>query len=630
MVACSFFFFSGPKPASAAETTYDCECSSTPLTGNKAGCYDNKIGEKKSRLTVSQCDDHCKGTAGATYALWGNHNSAGHGNYDVFCRPLDGTEMLKQSAKGAAQIAKAAAGIDSCVGILGMVNPAHWIPCLLMAVLRFLGWILTVAAIIFGWAAKAQTLTSVINGPLIYESWQLVRDSLNIAFIMMLLYTAFTIIFQVDKSNKKIILTVVLMALLVNFSFPVARFIIDIGNSLMYTIFNSLFNGADPTGIFTGITDRSSIVNIIEPKGIPTIAQLLASVVFIGILAITFLMMAMLFVLRIVVLAIIIIFSPIGFVGLLFPSVASKIDWWGNLFKYTFFGPAMAFMLYIAIQLMQTTIDVSSGITNFGVFSENDDILKSMSTFAIPVVVLWIGMGVAQKMGIEGAAMIQKWATATFNKVSGVSWAKRQGESFMAQRKARQDEKDKGNIGNRTGKLFNKIQDNAHGFFSVKDPVTGKPTHSIIPGAKKAWERAARMKTEEHRKDVEDKAKEVKAGSTTVNIVNNVNSSFDSAGNIISATKDQAGYARAFTDRSSDDKKDFIEDQLANTGIGTWTTNPNLANILGNVATNPRVQAALNRIQNPLVLNKDEKDLRAIATYISQQSEEVVKKYVND
>jgi len=496
------------------------------------------------------------------------------------------------------------------------LNPSTWVVCLLLAVLNFVGWLISIAASIFAWAADAKNLTAVINGPAIYAAWKIIRDFLNMAFILVLVYTAFTIIFQVDSTNKKRILTVVLMALLVNFSFPIARFIIDVGNSMMYTIFNNLFSGAkDPGAIYATITSKSQLGPILNPTD-PTISSLLASIIFAAILAVTLLMMSVLFVIRIVALALVIIFSPIAFVGVAVPSFSSKASqWWDYLFKYTFFGPIMAFMLFIALTIMNTVIPISVAATP----ANEQPLLVAMSTFAIPIIILWIGMGFAQQMGIQGADLVTKqgkgalaWAGKKF---SGYNAVKRQYDAFAGARKKRMDEKNKNRIGGKIGDKFNKWQDTAIG------------TIPLVGGAAK--KRAEKMRTDKNRQDVEDKAKEVKAGSTTVNIVNNVNSSFDAAGNIVSATKDQAGNARAFTDRSSDDKKDFIEDQLANTGIGSWATNLNLKNILGNVAANPRVMAALNRVQDPTVINKDEKDLRAIATYISQQSEEVVKKYVN-
>lgn len=286
--------------------------------------------------------------------------------------------------------------------------------CLLLAVLKFFGWLLSISAAIFAWAADANSLRNVINGDSIYESWKIVRDLLNIAFILVLLYTAFTIIFQVDSSNKKIILTVVLMALLVNFSFPITRFIIDVGNSLMYTIFKSLLPVADSdlSSIFANIAEKSAIGQIVESGSNASVAQLISAIVFVAILSITFLMMSMLFVIRIVALAIIIIFSPVAFVGVIVPSISSKIDWWGNLFKYTFFGPAMAFMIFIATKVMNATAITMEQNTAFGAIGKDElGAIASMSKFAVPVVILWIGMGIAQKMGIEGAAMAQKFAT---------------------------------------------------------------------------------------------------------------------------------------------------------------------------------------------------------------------------
>ncbi|MFA6383617.1 MAG: hypothetical protein WCX17_04320 [Parcubacteria group bacterium] len=507
------------------------------------------------------------------------------------------------------------------------LNPSTWVTCLLLAVLDFVGWIMSIAALIFAWAADAKNLTAVINGPAVYNAWKIIRDFLNMAFILVLVYTAFTIIFQVDSTNKKRILTVVLMALLVNFSFPIARFIIDVGNSMMYTIFNNLFDGVkDPSAIYASITGKAQLGPIIHPAD-PTISSLLASIVFVAILAVTLLMMSVLFVIRIVALALVIIFSPIAFVGVAVPSMESKAgQWWDYLFKYTFFGPIMAFMLYIAITLMNTIIPVSVGATT----ANEQPILVAMSTFAIPIIVLWIGMGFAQKMGIEGADFVTKqgkgalaWAGKKF---SGYNAIKRQYEGFNKQRKARQDEKDKNTYGGSLGKRLNKMQDSLHGAFTTKDAATKKAKHSVIPGAKSAWERAERMRQAETIKDVKDKSEDLK-GAKIETLSVEVNNSFDAAGTVKGKiTKDQAGSAQAFMNKQGDDRKTFVEEAITTYG-GAPIANM-MAGAPANIQQAAAVVAGAPLASPPFPPPPSYQDaLRQITSFINRKSEEVVTQY---
>ncbi|MDP1884057.1 MAG: hypothetical protein Q8L10_01695 [Candidatus Moranbacteria bacterium] len=263
-------------------------------------------------------------------------------------------------------------------------------------------------------------MRAIMVHPAIFKSWKIVRDFLNIGFILVLLFSAFSTIFQVDKYNyKKILLWLVIMALLVNFSYPITRFIIDASNVLMYTIMNNFFGAyaGDSQKILTqemgGFDELRAIITASGAKtGLP---QLLASIVFVFILALTILSMAVLFLIRTIALTILIIFSPVAFIG----SVIGKGgQWWDYLFKYALFGPIMVFMLAISISIMKAmgSVPIDGG---------SESIVTSMSRFVIPIVVLWIGMGVAQKMGIEGASMalanaqgMAKWSQGLLKKGS--------------------------------------------------------------------------------------------------------------------------------------------------------------------------------------------------------------------
>jgi hypothetical protein len=443
-IAIGGFLFFGQMENVLAGALDDCVCYKREASMNYTETF------RTTTPTEAECSKICndKGTY-YKYAL-GNYFPTLHNSKTVL------ETVVSATAQDAGNLMGGIFG-DAIRGLLGYV-------------LKFMGWLLSIAAAIFSWAADAKNLTDVINGPSIYKAWTIIRDILNMAFILVLIYTAFTIIFQVDSTNKKRILTVVLMALLVNFSFPIARFIIDVGNSLMYTIFNSLFDGMSNPGdvyaLFAKNSQLGPIINGTTTGG--SVTQLIASIVFVAILAVTFLMMAVLFVIRIVALAIVIIFSPIAFVGVAVPSMESKAgQWWDYLFKYTFFGPAMALMLYVATQIMTATIITmekpGTAFSNFSQDPSGGSLIVSMSAFAVPIVILWIGMGLAQKMGIEGADMVTKqgkgalaWAGKKF---SGYNAAKRQVDAFKASRKKREDEKNKKKLGTTLGDKFNDIQD---------------------------------------------------------------------------------------------------------------------------------------------------------------------------
>src|SRR3990167_7929341 len=137
-------------------------------------------------------------------------------------------------------------------GILRVAgNPLLWVFNLLLYGVSLLIWLLLfLAGILFDWAVNPENFALVVNSKSVLVGWTIVRDALNLAFILVLLFSAFATIFQVEKFHlKKILLTLVLMALLVNFSYPISRFIIDAGNVPMYYLISTAFpNSTNASG----------------------------------------------------------------------------------------------------------------------------------------------------------------------------------------------------------------------------------------------------------------------------------------------------------------------------------------------------------------------------------------------
>lgn len=445
------------------------------------------------------------------------------------------------------------------------------------------------------------------------------------------------------------------MALLVNFSFPISRFIIDSANIPMYHIFKAIGGDQDSISknIFNSANSKSGgdvggqkseptgIMRVIYPKMDSKIIgdsnqtfRLIAAIVFIFLFAVTILVIAILLVVRIIVLAILVIFSPVGFVASILPSLSKySSDWWSQLFKQSFFGTIMAFMLYISLMIMQesqknivqTIIDkAQNGSTD----TEFSDIVVGGATLAIPIVLLWIGLISAQKMGAMGAdavvsraEKIRKWAGKKF---SGYNAFQRQRSAFNAERKKREDEKNKHRWGGSIGKGLNKGEDWVHGHLRKGDRWwTG------IPGSKGARKRYDKLKEEERRKDIDDEAKKSEDSKTTIDMVDNVNTNVFASGGVIDTTRKitdkEAGDAKAYTRKSSDDRKDLVADAL--TGK-TSIVGTKFENILAKIPTLPPTDRARIALEQILSGSTNEKHLRTVTTYINRQMEDVTKQYV--
>ena len=341
--------------------------------------------------------------------------------------------------------------------------------------------IVSVATTIFAVTVDPSNMSGpngILNQQALKDIWVTVRDTLNMFFILVLLFSAFCTIFQVEKWNlKKVWLNILINALLVNFSFPIARIIIDVSNVAMYYFINHLFAATATTAvtgssIFASFGSVSKIGELLAPANYNNdqIAFQIAMIIFTFIMGMTLLIVAILFVIRLIALTLLIMFSPIGFVGYIFPATASYADdWWKKLFSYSFFAPIMIFGMAIALQVSKAINENSASFTGNASTNSSPSIetewVAKAAFFAIPIVILWAVMGVAKGMGIAGADTVvnavKKGGKSLAMKMSGGNWAKKNWEGFSKQRKARQDEIDKKRFGVTLGKKANKVQDTA-------------------------------------------------------------------------------------------------------------------------------------------------------------------------
>jgi hypothetical protein len=368
-------------------------------------------------------------------------------------------------------------------------EPKTWINCLLIYVLRFLAGLLSVAASLFIWIIKPENITNVMKRDEIYQIWTLVRDFLNVSFILVLLFSAFCTVFQVENYNyKKILITLIIMALLVNFSFPISRIIIDFSNVIMYYLVDKL-NFQSNGSFFVDFAKKSDLAGITTQTDAQTYTpSLIAAVVFTFIMAVTFLMVAILFYIRLVILTILVIFSSIAFVGSIVPFFSTYAKkWWDALFKYSFFGPVMIFMMVVSTKMMAAIGQGKGFIQNEAFAQSKINFVANMAFFAIPIIILWIGIGFAQQMSIIGASAVvgrgQKFMAGAGKMFSGYNWGERQYKAYANQRKIREEEKAKTRAGGWIGKKLNKAQDTAIGAIPFVGRKAKKRLKNVVTSA---------------------------------------------------------------------------------------------------------------------------------------------------
>ena len=294
------------------------------------------------------------------------------------------------------------------------------------------------------------------NMGVITDGWKISRDIANIFFILVLLSIAIMTILRVSSYQAKtMFFKFVVVALLINFSLSFGLILIDFTNILGKGFYEAMKPGGQSisTTITSGAKLQSvwnfqsasavsqsnfqSIVLSAAPAGIGTLYNvikglfgtatdtfeqavafakiawgntiLLAVLLFVMIVATAFL------IIRIAVLAILLVVSPIAFIAMILPK-AEHIwqKWWSTFFSHAFFFPAFLFLMYFSV----TFISRISNATQASNFMDANNPALLMAYFV--AVVMMIGsLIIAKQMGAYGADAVMKTATTGRQWVAG-------------------------------------------------------------------------------------------------------------------------------------------------------------------------------------------------------------------
>ncbi|TAK96554.1 hypothetical protein EPO05_01685 [Patescibacteria group bacterium] len=329
--------------------------------------------------------------------------------------------------------------IGTIVFSQGSVNPLLApINIALYAVLAVMVLLINIAGAILDVAVNSQAYSQLLAHESVVSMWGFIRDFLNMLFIFALLFSAFCTIYQVSKYHlKNVVLWVVLMALLVNFSYPITRFVIDAANIPMFYFLNEGLtpnkNGQispyfSPMTNIGLLTEKALSPGIASSMSSDTTLNLIFAIIFLFIFMVTLMGFAITLLVRMLILVILLILSPAGFTLYAFPSTKHYAgQWWDKLMKTAFQGPVLAFFLYLAISMftMQSADldEFKEGIKASGGNVEQLVILGVY--FSVPIALLWIGLSMSSTMGAAGSGMAMSWAKSAGNKVRGlgkVAW----------------------------------------------------------------------------------------------------------------------------------------------------------------------------------------------------------------
>lgn len=293
---------------------------------------------------------------------------------------------------------------------------------LLVAVLKLLGFILGLA----GWLMDQAITFRNLRTDGVVKGWEVLRDLVNMFFILILLVVAFATVLNIEKYSIKAILPrLVIVALLINFSLPLVYVVVDASQIAMFGFYNAMTNGLDgsckwasPGVCFSNLAGISDLlIGTSDPSATEgatdawkRVTNLLMAIIFMLVFIVVVVAGALLLVVRIVGIWIAAVLSPLAIFSKILPGTSFFYNEWSKKFlQYTFFGPLYVFFLWISLILLQHLPNFmdTQGITKVDNVFGNESTSKFISQgsnvlqFIMVVVLLLWSFTITRKLGIK-------------------------------------------------------------------------------------------------------------------------------------------------------------------------------------------------------------------------------------
>jgi hypothetical protein len=295
-------------------------------------------------------------------------------------------------------------------------------------------------------------------GVAVDQLWSLVRDFFNILFIFGFIWIGFQMILDSGNSRaKQTLVSLIMAALLINFSLFISKFVVDFSNRLAsetavaaFPAFNAESNVGD-----INANIRTQQVNIADtffgylgiPKTLDTDADvqdntvapwsyIFGSAIFYLIATFVFAAGALMLIIRFVALSIFMVLSPFMFLGWVFPGMQGWTGkYWKGFLGRAFYAPVYIILLFFAATILGKFFGDGGSMENDFILGgdQSNAISGILGAFALSCVFMIAAVQVAGKMSADGASGVMKVGG---NIVRGGQRRLKNGALFMPRRAA--------------------------------------------------------------------------------------------------------------------------------------------------------------------------------------------------
>lgn len=258
---------------------------------------------------------------------------------------------------------------EECV-VYAVNKPTNLTPCVALLayaiVYKPASYALVGSGYIFDKILSLSIEGATVKPPFIESSWKVVRDFSNMLFIFILLYAGTMTIFGA-MDWKKVILQVVVIALLINFSLFFTEVVIDAGNILAVGIKSSISPGLSISEGLSAAFQPQQFLKTAGGTGDTTgasaiIVFLVAAVVSLF-AAYVFFKASLLFMGRLIAFWFLMIISPFAFISTALPKGNKFNAWFDTLLGQAFIAPVFLFFIYLIMKVLSADGGILSSFT---------------------------------------------------------------------------------------------------------------------------------------------------------------------------------------------------------------------------------------------------------------------------
>ncbi|MFA5368931.1 MAG: hypothetical protein WC303_02900 [Candidatus Paceibacterota bacterium] len=256
-------------------------------------------------------------------------------------------------------------------------------------------YILNVALDVLNWVASGDFLVVSFTGVdnvVVTTGWTFVRNLANVVLIFGLVLIALSIILGYQETKaKKMLVDFVLIAVLINFTPVICGLVIDAAKIIM----DLLLSGGVPPDFATLMATK---MNDSSGADFATFVVLAGFCLF---SAVVYFLFALLFLVRIAMLWILIILSPIAFatkvlpqskyIMRIFPSICQWDEWWNNFLQWTFIGIPAAGAIWLSNLVMFEIAMHPNSIMSVPGGNFLSGALGMLLSYALPFIILVVG-----------------------------------------------------------------------------------------------------------------------------------------------------------------------------------------------------------------------------------------------